>query len=145
MNWGTGLVIAFVCFGIFIFTQVYRTFQHDHQLVAEDYYAQEVAYESTLEQQRRAAELDWSPSWGCAAGMVELDFSGAPANAPVVGSIRFQRPSDKRLDVAVPIALNANLQQSIDADQLQHGRYRVAVEWAQNGTTYIHKGTIFIP
>ena len=145
MNWGTGLVIAFVCFAAFIFTQVWRTFQHDHQLVAEDYYAQEVAYESHLAQQRRAAELDWKPTWECTSGVVELDFSSSTAVAPIVGTVRFQRPSNKELDIELPLLLDATQHHRIDAAQFQRGRYRVVLEWTQNGTNYAQHGSIFIP
>ena len=45
MNWGNRIILVFVCFIAFILSMVTRAFQQDFDLVAEDYYAQELNYQ----------------------------------------------------------------------------------------------------
>lgn len=56
MNWGWKIVVAFVLFFMLMGTLVYRSATEDHQLVTENYYEKEMAYQEVIDQQATAHE-----------------------------------------------------------------------------------------
>ena len=49
MNWGKGIFIFYSLFVVAILSVVYFAFTQEVNLVSEDYYQQEIAYESQIE------------------------------------------------------------------------------------------------
>ncbi|MGB1317661.1 MAG: FixH family protein, partial [Flavobacteriales bacterium] len=56
MNWGWGISIFYGSFVVFMLGMVTLAFQQDFDLVADDYYEQEIAYQGRIDQMNNAAE-----------------------------------------------------------------------------------------
>ncbi len=54
INWGWKIVIAFIMFFILMGSLVYLSANEDHQLVSENYYAEEIAYQTIINQKINA-------------------------------------------------------------------------------------------
>lgn len=70
MNWGKGLAIFITCFILFIGALVYSSFQVKVPLVAEDYYEQEINYQTKIDGRSALNQL----------GEVEIFQNGETAN-----------------------------------------------------------------
>ena len=84
LNWGTGVVIAFILFISFImyFVIAMNTDKNlDHDLVNDNYYKQELEYQNDINKEKKSKELDSKITWKkTPEGMLisfpsELDFS----------------------------------------------------------------------
>ena len=139
MNWGNRIVIAFVCFAAFIGYMVVRAFQEDFDLVAEDYYAKEIAYQDKLDKLSNAAKDQQLVTIDQTAQAIILEFSEAAK-----GEIQFYHPSRKLFDRSFEISLNSAFQQSIDKEELVPGNYRINISWEMKGKEYLQQTSIYV-
>ena len=63
LNWGHYIVITFTAFVLLIGFMVYRSFQHNNDLVADDYYAKELQFQDVIDRQKRANDLEQNITW----------------------------------------------------------------------------------
>ena len=65
-NWGTGIVLAFIGFISFILYFVITMStnkKYDHDLVTDDYYKQELEYQSDINKEKNAKTLNQNLNW----------------------------------------------------------------------------------
>ena len=141
MNWGKSIFLSFVLFAAFILFMVVRAFQEDFDLVAEDYYAQEINYQNKLEQKANLADLDEKILLKQVDQSVTLTF---PPGQNPEGEIHFYHPSRKMFDKKIPISIGAENTQTIDRTHLIAGQYRVNITWKSEGEEYFQQEKIFI-
>ncbi len=141
INWGTGIVLAFVAFISFIMYFVIRMNTQDradHELVTNDYYKQELAYQQQIDAEKNAVEL------GAQLNIEKTDEGlkvGFPKNfepEKITGKVSLYRPSNRHLDVNFPISLS-NTHLLIPDNRLVDGRWDIAIEWQYKGKTFLHK------
>ena len=139
MNWGNRIVLVFICFAAFIGYMVVRAFQEDFDLVAEDYYAQEINYQHKLNKLSNAAEDDIYVRVMQGDDKVSFTF---PDEAK--GNIHFYHPSRKLFDRMYTIDLSEDHVQSVSKSELIPGSYRVYISWNSNGQEYYQQTSIYI-
>lgn len=139
MNWGNSIVLAFVLFAAFIGYMVVRAFQEDFDLVAEDYYAQEINYQQKLNQLSNAASDDKSVLVKQHGDEIRVTFPDA-----ATGKIYFYHPSKKLFDRTFDIDLSATNEQVIAKSDLVPGNYRVNITWKSDAMDYHQKTTIYL-
>ena len=144
INWGTGLVIAIVCFMSFLLFMVYKTTTVTKELVAEDYYAQELAYQDRIDKLENATALGDKVSWRQSGEYMEIVFPAGETPSPVAGTIEFFRPSDSSYDMVVPIDANSSNAQGVSLKNLVPGWYYMKLDWKSNGTEYYQEERILI-
>ncbi len=57
-NWGTGIALTLTLFGGLMAFAVYSALQQDYDLVSEDYYAEELAFQEVIDQRTNALRLE---------------------------------------------------------------------------------------
>ena len=139
MNWGKSIVLAFVCFAAFIGYMVVRAFQEDFDLVADDYYAQEINYQSKLDQLSNASKNDFEVMIDQNEETITLTF---PSEAS--GEIHFYHPSRKIFDRKFKIELDQNNSQQIAKTDLVPGSYRVNISCSAGDKKYFQKTSIYL-
>ena len=141
INWGKGIVLAFIGFIGFILFFVVKMNMDDranHDLVTEDYYKAELEYQREINEQNNAEE-------DIARIKVERTPEGFLLRFPeqfdpkrIKGKVSLYRPSNKHLDFDLPISLsNAHL--LIPDKRLLGGRWDISVSWNYLGEKYLHK------
>ncbi|MEP1095606.1 MAG: FixH family protein [Cyclobacteriaceae bacterium] len=141
MNWGNSIVVAFVLFAGFILYMVVQAFSQNYDLVAEDYYAQEINYQQKQEQKTNLENLNERISVKLENQTIVLTF---PRDQKPTGEIHFYHPSRKLFDQKVAIAMNSKNQQIVDGSDLIAGNYRVNITWQSNGQEYFQQEKIYI-
>ena len=144
MNWGTGIVIAFILFiGIVVTTGVYLMNQ-DVDLVSDDYYDKEIAYQQHIDNVARTAELSSEELILFDGSFITLKLPLNILTKNVTGEIYLYRPSDSKLDIKLPFSPDDNGIQIIPIEKLQKGFWRVQFSWQSDNKNYYSEKAIVI-
>ena len=145
MNWGTGVVIAMILFMAFILSFVYKSVvmkEYQHELMSEDYYRDELHYQEEIDKINKASELEENLKIIRSENGVLIKFPEGMDSDQITGKISLLRPSNKKLDLMVDIALDGN-KQLIRDDQLVSGKYLIIIDWKNGADEYMFKDTLF--
>ncbi len=135
-NWGAGILIFIILFFIAIFSFVYYTTTHDINLVEKDYYPKELEYNTQQEKMSNTAALDEKISFDKSAALIIIQFPAFTIEDTVKGNIQLYRPSDFKKDIVIPISIDTNLIQQVQASSLLPGKYIIKVDWTFKGISY---------
>ncbi len=141
--WPYGIVLAFLIFcGFMIGFAVYST-QSKTELVAEDYYDQEIQYQQVIDGKNRMSTLAVTPVLRADAQKVEVVLPEA-LHAADSGHVRFYRPSNENFDYRAEWAEFETGQLSLAADKFVPGPYQVVLQFYLNGELYFHEERLTI-
>lgn len=133
MNWGKSIFVFYSLFVVAILSVVYFSFTQDVNLVADDYYQQELAYEAQITRIKNTDNLENKPTIILKNNYVELAF---PLELTPTGTILFFRPSDGSKDRRLAISLSANGSQQIDFSTQEKGKWIAKLTWQQGEKEY---------
>ena len=144
INWGTAIVIAFIGFIGFIMYFVVNMSandKYDHDLVVEDYYKQELEFQTDIDKEKNAWELTTNVSWEKTEDGIVITFPEDLNIEAIKGKVFLYRPSNKQLDFETPISLsNHNL--LIPDNRLLDGRWNIKIDWTYDSKPYLYKTEI---
>jgi hypothetical protein len=144
INWGTGVVMAFIGFIAFImyFVVTMNTNKkYDHDLVTEDYYQAELKYQNDIDKLNNVQMLDENISYRRTSEGLLIQFPKDLKPEDIEGKMFLYRPSNKHLDFVTPLSLSDhNL--LIPDKRLLDGRWNITIDWEYNGTSYLFKEEI---
>jgi nitrogen fixation protein FixH len=141
LNWGTGIVLSFVGFIAFILFFVVRMSLDDrsnHDLVTEEYYKKELAFQQEIDAMQRVKELEIPPRVEKTESGMLIHFPENMSPDKIKGKVSLYRPSNKHLDFDFPISLS-NTHLLIPDKRLLDGRWDIIVHWNFEGETYLLK------
>lgn len=144
INWGTGIVLAFIAFISFImyFVVNMNTNQkYDNDLVTNDYYKEELKYQNTIDKENNAKTLKENISWERTETGLLIKFPKTFDINKIKGKVFLYRPSNKQLDFETTISLS-NHYLLIPDKRLLDGRWNIYVDWEYEGTPYLFKKEI---
>jgi nitrogen fixation protein FixH len=145
INWGTGIVIAFVLFISFILyfiIKVQANPKYDHEMVVEEYYKNDAKYGDEMIRIKNAMDLKHKPTITASFNGVSIVFPDEFVFKDVKGNVTFYRPSDKKFDFSVPISLS-NSKLYIPKEKLLVGRWDINMEWQYHGKSYLTKEVVY--
>lgn len=144
INWGTGIVIAFIAFISFIMYFVINmniNKKYDHDLVTEDYYKKELEFQNDIDKETNAKNLVENLSWKKTTEGLVITFPETLIKENITGKVFLYRPSNKQFDFETELSLsNHNL--LIPDKRLLDGRWNIKVDWKYNGKSYLYKKEI---
>lgn len=141
LNWGNGIVLAFVLFIGFILYFVVRMSLQDrarHDLVTEDYYKKELGYQADLDAVNLARELKAVLRVERTAQGLWVHFPEGYEPRAIGGSVSLYRPSNRLLDRDFPLVLEAPALLIPDGE-LVAGRWDLTVRWQYGDRKFMHK------
>ncbi|MEH6748049.1 MAG: FixH family protein [Maribacter arcticus] len=144
INWGTGIIIAFVAFISFILFFVIRmTTSHNanHDLVTEEYYKAELGFQKEIDAEQNAINAFEQIRIKKETDGLMVIFPDGYDNTMVSGTVSLYRPSNKRLDFILPINLSDS-HVLIPNNQLLEGRWDIKITWKHQGKEFLHKECI---
>ncbi len=144
ISWGTGIVIAFVAFIGFIlyFVVIASTDERaNHDLVTDYYYERELGYQDEIDAERNASLLKDKVRVKPTEAGLSLEFPERWDLASLQGNVSLYRPSNKKLDFELPIALEGG-EMRIPARRLPEGRWDITIRWVAGGKAYLQKERI---
>ena len=144
INWGTGIVIAFILFIGFIMYMVYSMMsgnQYDHDLVTEEYYKKGTYYQDEIDAEKNTQLLSENIEVKTSSKGVEIIFPKNLNFENIEGTISFYRPSNKKLDFNLPIELT-NHSLLLPDNKVVEGRWGITIAWKYEGVNYMFKDNI---
>ena len=144
INWGVGIVIAFVLFIGFIMFFVIKMNtedKYDHDLVTDEYYQEELKYQDAIDKEANAKTLKTDIQWKKTDDGILIEFPSDIDYNKISGKVFLYRPSNKQLDMEIPISLSDHYL-LIPDDRLLDGRWNISVDWQYNKTKYLFKEEI---
>jgi hypothetical protein len=147
MNWGKGITITIILFVSFIIYLVFTCMkQTDINLVSDDYYEQEIAYQQVIDKKTNLEKLGGKPKMSVLSSKeLLLDMSGLSQWDQSEGNVQMFRPSDPSLDKSFDLSLDNQGRQSIIMDKLQSGKWICKISWNRLGTEYYFEQTVMVP
>jgi hypothetical protein len=144
MNWGAKIALSFIVFAIMIFTMVYISVNQDVNLVAEDYYKQEIRYQDQIERMKNTKQLSDRPVivLNKEGQQVIVTFPEKLAGTMVSGSIHLFRPADYASDFQTGLTLDDNNQAFISLSGKPAGLWKVKLTWRDGEKEYYDEKVI---
>jgi len=144
INWGTGIMLAFIAFISFIMYFVITMStnkKYEHDLVTEDYYGQELEFQEEINKEIHSQTLQQDLIWKRSNDGLVVVFPKTLDSQEISGKVILYRPSDKRLDFEANILIS-NHSMLIPNKRLIGGRWNLKVDWAYRGDAYLYKTEI---
>lgn len=146
INWGTGIILAFIGFIGFILYFVISAStdsKYKHDLVSPNYYEEELNYQNEIDWEQNAILDKVVPRITLNTETIDFIFPTQKSVSDSKGYINFYRPSNKVLDLKIPINLKDSIIQ-ISKEKLVEGRYDIKVFWTNNNRNYMYKKSILL-
>ncbi|MDB5241137.1 MAG: nitrogen fixation protein FixH [Spirosoma sp.] len=115
---------------------VFRMSRQHIDLVRDDYYQDEIAYQQHIDRLSRTAHLDQAPMLRIDSVQQELDLR-LPSGWEQ-GTLTFYRPSNRQQDQCITLKPG---QQRVSIAQLSKGLWRAQLNWSASGLSYFHEQT----
>ena len=145
INWGTGIAIGIVLFIAFIMFFVIRMStdsQYDYDLVVEEYYQKDLAYQSEIDAEKNLTLLSGAISGEKTDKGYLLTFPQEMMNNKTLdGTVFLYRPSNKQLDFLLSLKLSST-QLLIPDERLLDGRWNITIAWDQDGKSFLYRDEI---
>jgi nitrogen fixation protein FixH len=115
---------------------VYRCMKTPVNLVSEQYYKDELAYQDVIDGTKQANALSSRVELGEAGGAVRVRLPREMQGKAVTGTIFFYCPSDVARDRHVDLRMDGTGLQEIARGVVLNGHYTVKVSWKTAGVNY---------
>jgi nitrogen fixation protein FixH len=136
MNWGTWIVVSFILFAAGTFVMVYISMSSNVDLVADDYYEKELKYQDHIDLVKGTNALEQQVGVEQTASTVTVAFPVIGQRESYSGTIQFFRPSDKRGDIMLPVAVDSAMRQTFPAAMFAKGLWRMKISWSVGSQNY---------
>jgi nitrogen fixation protein FixH len=144
LSWGYRVTILYISFALFIIFFVTRSMHQQIDLVAPDYYAKELAFQTQIENSNNNNALTGKVEITYVNEGVRIQFPSDFAKTSLSGKMHLFRPSDKQLDREYEIQTDHELSQIIPSHELKKGLYRLKVEYTDGNKNYYCEKQIVI-
>jgi hypothetical protein len=131
-NWGTKIALVYSAFVVFMLGMVYMCTRQHFDLVAPDYYAQELRFQEVIDGKNNADAL--SASLHVKRGAQSIEVQVPTDGQFESGQLRFYRPNDARLDLLLPIGRGGLV--VLDAARVKKGNYKIIARWQAGGKPF---------
>ncbi len=145
INWGTGIVIAFALFMVFILSFVYKVQsnqKYDNELVTNEYYKKEATVQIDIEKKQHANALKNLVVIKKVDEGIIIEFPSDFDYSKIKGKVSLYRPSSQKLDFEINISLSSPYL-LIPKSNLTGGLWDISVDWNYKETDYLNKETIY--
>ncbi len=115
---------------------VYRCVQTPVNLVSEQYYKDELAYQQVIDGTKQENALSGKLELATVPAGIRIDLPREMRGKMVKGTIFFYCPSDVVRDRRIPLGMDSTGEQQIGKGTVLSGHYTVKVSWETCGVNY---------
>jgi hypothetical protein len=136
-NWGHGIALFYVCFVGIVVTALIASFSVDRDLVVDDYYAKDIAYQQRYDKITNSITSD-NVNVKVEDDNVIVRFEGSD---DIKGSVLFYRASDKSQDFIKHIDGSEII---IPVADLSKGKWSVKIDWVEGDKSFYKEEIIYL-
>jgi len=144
--WPYAIILTFVIFISATAGLIVMAASHRGDLVSDNYYEQEIKYQTRIDSSDRARQLlaRATAAYEPAARRILISLPKEQVGKPVSGDIQLYRPSAARLDCQFKLEPDSTGLQILDAATLPKGLWKIRVSWTVDGQDYYMEQKIVI-
>lgn len=137
-TWGHGVALALGLFIIFILSMIFyfTSTWKNSELITDDYYEAELAYQDVIDAKSLANGLPEKPQYSQDKMGIRITFPQEYNNLNTQFSIDLHRAEDQKLDVIKEMDLDGRNSLFIPAAVLAKGNYVLRVHWTKADKKY---------
>ena len=135
MNWGVGIAIVYILFVLGMLTLVFKSRSQKIDLVTENYYQQELAYQEEIDAKQRVEDSGCMPVIQKVSNQYQIQIPGSKGN-PIQGSLLAYCPSNKKADRLISLKPTNDGQWLLDLESLSTSQYILKLHWSKGGEIY---------
>ena len=137
-TWGHGIVLALGTFIIFILSMIFyfTSTWKNSELITDDYYEEELAYQDVIDAKTLANQLPEKPKYIQDVTGIRIIFPADINNSNAKLRIDLHRAEDQKLDVIREMTLDSQNSIFIPAALLAKGNYVLRVHWEKEAKDY---------
>jgi hypothetical protein len=142
MNWGTKIAFLYLAFASMIGVMVYKSATQTVDLVAPNYYEQELKYQDKIDGINNLNTVSNALIIESKDGSIAFDFLkelGTPE-----GNILFFKPDNASADFDTKISVDQEGRQIIKTNEISKGNYLVKIDWKIGDKKYFKEERISI-
>ena len=144
MSWGWKIVIVYVGFVIMTLSMVFYFMGHKVELVEDDYYKQEIEYQSRIDKINNANQLREPLVMDLQRneGLLSFKFPKEQVTAGIEGNVVLYRPSNAQEDKELAISVDSEGGQQVSVAGMSKGLWKIKISWSAAGKEYYDEKTI---
>ncbi|MFM1969857.1 MAG: hypothetical protein RL152_1234 [Bacteroidota bacterium] len=144
-NWGYKILFVYLAFAGGILYMVYLTTLQNRDLVSENYYEEELAYQKVIDQSAKTAQLSGAVKVNLnqIKRVIEIQLPPEFNNINAVGKWNLYFAANQKMDLEGTLNTNDG-SQAIQLPQGRTGNYTLKLEWESNGLSYYFEEIIFL-
>lgn len=146
INWGTAITLFFILFVFTLGFVLYQSTLQDESLVATNYYEKDLHYQEHFDKLTNTSLLKTKITIqkDDANNYLSLTFPDDIAFAST-GTITMYHPAYTELDISYDFQLTTDTPiYKIPTDQLAKGRWKVQIDWINDGHAYYQEEEIIL-
>ena len=132
LNWGTGIGLFYAAFVVIMVSMVFFSARNNIDLVQEDYYAQDLNYETFRRAREHARKEAFQIALNVDRPSEKISLQFPVDQFPISGTITFFRPSDSKKDQRLEIKLDETGLMQIDSSPFASGLWKLQINWTSN-------------
>lgn len=141
MSWGTRIALLYGGFVVLIVTLVASSMRQSFDLVAPDYYGQEIKYQEVIDAGKNQSSLSAPVSLQVAPSNITVNFPAEFKDKALTGTVLFYSPVHAAWDKEIAIAATNNTME-IARNVLPGNYYKVKLKWEADGKTYYQESEV---
>lgn len=141
IGWGGKIAILYGGFVLLIAALVTGSMRQDFDLVTDDYYQQELAYQDVLDAGKNQSALSAPADIYANATDVVITFPDEFKGKTINGKVHFYSPIDETWDKQVSLE-NTGAVVTVPRSELQNTRYTIKLSWDADAKNYYQESDI---
>lgn len=141
INWGVKIALLYSGFVALIVVLVAGSMRQDFDLVAPDYYGQEIKYQQVIDAGKNQSALTAPAAIHASEQTVTIDFPAEFAGKTITGKVQFYSAVNADWDRVLDITTENN-SMVVARQQLQRTNYTVKLTWNCDGKPYYQETTL---
>lgn len=143
ISWGHKILFAYLFFAAGIMLLVYLSSRENRDLVTENYYAEELAYQKVIDQSANTAALSSAVSVTAAADAVIIELPGELKNSLSEGTWALYFAADRNKDIQGNFS-TADGRYRIPVKKDISGQFTIKLQWKADGKEYYFEQPLFL-
>lgn len=144
-TWGNAIFLVMTAFILLMTSFMIRAASNQEELVAENYYEQEVKYQQQIDKLNNTGSLSDDVLMEIVGTELVITFPAEVKGMALSGELYLQRPSDSRADARIPVHVDADGRMAVPVDQRLKGAYNALLEWKAGENEYLSRDRIHVP
>ena len=143
-SWGQGIFLVMTGFAVMMATFLFRAYHAQEDLVAENYYEQEIRYQQQIDKLDNVQRLGGDPALDLIGDELVVSFPDVFNGRSITGELYLQRPSDARADERISFSLKNGDRLHVPVSDRMKGLYKVQLEWSAGEENFLANERIYL-